>query len=187
VDKNYLFPYTFNVRFLEGIIALAQKDFSTAQKMADEYRNMAAAHLTTKKWVRNADDLQGIIEIERGNYAKAVSAIEKALTLWPAQSAIPDNQSWPTFHLGLAQFRAGNLEKARQAFEDVTKMTVGRMFHGEQYAKSFYMLGQVFEKTGDKAKAIESYTKFLDLWKNADPGLPEVEDARKRLAGLKGS
>jgi hypothetical protein len=41
--------------------------------------------------------------------------------------------------------------------------------------------------TGQQAKAIENYEKFLNLWKDADPGTAEVEDAKKRLAGLKGS
>ena len=46
-------------------------------------------------------------------------------------------------------------------------------------------VGKIYEEKGWKAKAIEHYEKFLHLWKDADLGIPEVEDAKKRLAGLK--
>ena len=45
----------------------------------------------------------------------------------------------------------------------------------------------IFRKTTrriEKAKAIDHYEKFLALWKDADLGIAEVEDAKKRLAGL---
>ncbi len=48
------------------------------------------------------------------------------------------------------------------------------------------MLGKVYEKKGDKQLAIENTEKFLDLWKNADSDLPDLIDAKERLARLKG-
>jgi hypothetical protein len=47
------------------------------------------------------------------------------------------------------------------------------------------MAEKIYEQQGETTKAIEHYEKFLDLWKDADHGIAEVDDARERLAGLK--
>ena len=46
------------------------------------------------------------------------------------------------------------------------------------------MLGKIYEQKGWKAISIEHYEKFPSLWKDAVPGIAEVDDAKKRLAGL---
>lgn len=45
-------------------------------------------------------------------------------------------------------------------------------------------LDEIYKK-GDKANAIKHYEKFLKLWKDADPGIAEFDDARERLAELR--
>jgi tetratricopeptide (TPR) repeat protein len=86
--------------------------------------------------------------------------------------------------LASAYWKTGDLQKARDTYMQITALTLGRIRGGVTYARSFYRLGLLFERLGDKAKAREHYQKFLDLWKDADPGLPEVPDAKARLAAL---
>jgi tetratricopeptide (TPR) repeat protein len=52
------------------------------------------------------------------------------------------------------------------------------------YPRSFFLLGRICEEMGDRKKAEEATRTFLTLWKNADRGLPEVSEARKRMQRL---
>jgi tetratricopeptide (TPR) repeat protein len=126
----------------------------------------------------------GEIELERGEYSQAIENFNRIRPL------IHETDFWHirlANSLGTAHFKAGNLEKAREEFEKVISPIPGRVFYGDIYAKAFYNIGRICEQQGDTAKAIENYEKFLDLWKDADPGIVEVADTRKKLAELKGS
>ncbi|UCE40384.1 MAG: protein kinase [Candidatus Aminicenantes bacterium] len=149
-----------------------------AQKVAEELEELCQKSLN-KRIIRLHHHLEGMIDLENGNYDSAIESIKKALSL------DPDNYKPNLDLLGMAYYRSGNLDKAITEYEKIINCPSGIRTYEGVYVKSFYMLGNIYEEQGNTAKAVENYEKFLDLWKDADPGLPEVDDARTRLIKMR--
>jgi len=119
--------------------------------------------------------VNAFIHRDKGEYEAAIKGFQKASR---------------RYDLALCYLETGQYEKAIEA---VRKMQGTYAVHfardlGERpevYPKSFYLLGKIYEKMGDKKNAIESYKKLLNLWKDADEDLPELIDAKARLAKLR--
>ena len=96
----------------------------------------------------------------------------------------PSDDAYLLDVLGDAYQLGNRLDKSAETYARIRELQNGRYWWHAVYSRSFYKLGKVYEQIGKKDEARKEYTKFLDLWKDADPGLPEVEDARRRLAAL---
>jgi tetratricopeptide (TPR) repeat protein len=81
----------------------------------------------------------------------------------------------------------GDLDKAISEYERLIFFDPESKERRLIHPMCHYRLAILYEEKGWEGKAIEHYEKFLELWKNADSGVAEEEDARSRLAVLKGS
>jgi tetratricopeptide (TPR) repeat protein len=177
--------------YLKGMIHLEMKSVDEAERVATELKEMIEKGLN-KKLRRLYYNLAGSIELERKNFDQAIEHLKMALSLVPANDWWKTRKTSFTSSLAQAYYDSGDLEKSQEAYEEIISRPTSIFFgfmrwyksSGDIYAKSFYMLGKIYEQKDFRGKAIEHYQKFLSLWKDADPGIAEVEDARKRLAGL---
>ena len=116
----------------------------------------------------------------RGDLDKAISHLKRAVDL------DPDSPFHHTYTLGRTCLEAGRLEDAvetlEKALSDYSTIRAGLSIFS---VKAHYLLGLAYEQSGWTRKAIEQYEEFLEIWKDADPGIPEIEDARQRLVRLK--
>jgi tetratricopeptide (TPR) repeat protein len=134
--------------------------------------------------------LLGEVLLAEKSYDEAISALKDAKQrkmpwIWVTSSIFGYNFNTTEALLAQAYKKKGDLDKAIEILERLTDLNAENRKGRLIYPKNYYDLALCYEMKGQKAKAIKHYKKFLDLWKDADPGITEVEDARKRLSGLK--
>jgi tetratricopeptide (TPR) repeat protein len=143
----------------EGIVQELKKKSEENQESADLYWQAA-----------------GTLALEKGDLKNARNYFEKINYIYFQGKYLLASTY---LQLGILDKAAAILEKALSRYSN------DRIGEPILAVKAYYLLGLVYEKSGWKDKAIENFKEFLDIWKNADPGLPEVVDARQRLEKLK--
>jgi serine/threonine protein kinase/Tfp pilus assembly protein PilF len=134
------------------------------------------------------DLLHGEVLLSEGSLKKAISVLEKASSVGKPpniQSITDHNVPFLKDVLARAYQKNGQLDKAIAEYERLITFDPNREERYLIHPIYYYRLAKLYKQRGDSAKAIEHYERFLHLWKYADPGTAEVNDARERLADLK--
>lgn len=84
-----------------------------------------------------------------------------------------------------AYVQSGKLDQAIVEYERLITFDPNRKDRRLINPRYHHRLAKLYEERGLKDKAIQRYEKFLDFWKDADEDLPELVDAKVRLAKLK--
>lgn len=189
-ERGCLFCHHKWALLYKGLSYIEKKSMAEAQKTADELKDLIQEGIQkglNRSYMRLYFHLIGMKELKEGNLSDAIGFFEKSVSLLPHQfpNVVVNDHAFIIDSLALAYYKTGDLDKAQKEYERIISLTIGRLHWPDIYVKSFYMLGKIFEKKGWMGKAIENYEKFLGLWKDSDPGIAEVEDAKERLAGIK--
>lgn len=123
------------------------------------------------------DILKGEIELLKGKSAEALELMETAVSM-----------RYDNFILeSLAHYYnvTGNPDMAVSKYEEIVHNPNQLGWEAQEYwIKAKYILGKIHEEKGNREQAVKYYQEFLDIWKEADPDLPELIDAKARMINL---
>ncbi len=183
--RNKDLRWQAHVLHSKALAYLDLADEPEARRMADEIQALVESGFN-QKLMRYHHHLMGLIELRSGVLRRAVSLLERAVEgLYFPESNFPAVH--PLFYTSLAgaYFKNGDLAEAVDIYRKIIQLNLGRIQDGDLYALAFYHLGRISEIRGETQEARQNFRRFLELWKESDPGRREAEDARQRLELLK--
>ena len=177
-----------------GFIDVEEGDIGSAKaRLSEVLALVPALGPSQEEWGRFLAGLfQAEVLLAEGSPDRAISAFQmvtqpKAPPLSETFNTISYNTPFFKDVVARAYRRKGDVERAIAEYEKLIAFDPQSPAQFLAHPELHYRLAKLYEEKGLKDKALGQYGKFLELWKDADPGLPEVEDAKRRLAGLKRS
>jgi serine/threonine protein kinase/tetratricopeptide (TPR) repeat protein len=174
-------------------IALQPDDYgvetTAAGALAFSGDNAMAEKLTDDLVKRRPDDtlVNSVwVPVNRSAMALAAHHPEEALTLLEPVAPYRHTGT-PYFYLsGLAHLAAGHPKQAADDFQSILDHR-GPFMTDPIYPLAELGLARARAKGGDKAGARTAYQNFLAMWKEADPDLPVLRQAKAEYARLQSS
>jgi tetratricopeptide (TPR) repeat protein/DNA-binding CsgD family transcriptional regulator len=167
-------------------VYLQGADTTATAELVEQFRALAVPG-GTRRLLRSHDFFRGLAELGAGRPTEAAKLIDKAIAQIVRRDGADCNNILFNYYLASAREKAGDDAGAARALKAILDSRGDSLDFGGLFAKAMIGLARLEEKLGRRAAALEGYRRFLELWKDADPGRPEVAEARARVAALAGS
>ena len=171
---------------VEAVAALALAragDTPAAEKLLAELdKTFRLDALVQSYWLAT---IRAAIELNRGNATKAVELLQGAARYELAVSSPTELATmYPVYVRGYAYLLAHQGKEAAAEFQKFIDHP-GVVLNFPLGALSRLGLARAYALQGDTTNARRAYQDFLTLWKDADPDLPVLRDAKSEYAKLK--
>ena len=165
-------------------LALAAAGNSRAELLADQLRKQFPED-TIVRFIY-LPTIQAEVALKRNDPAKAIDALQAAA---PYELGSPGNTAaftpslYPIYVRGQAYLAARRGNEAAVEFEKILKWR--GVVQNQPIAPLAHLgLARAYALEGDTAKARAAYEDFFDLWKDADPDIPILHQAKAEQSRL---
>ena len=178
VDSALRLSQGRDVKVMSALALARAGDSARAKSLADDIEKAAPTHTVLKIYF--LPTIRAAAEISKDNPAQAVVDLEPTVP-YDLATPGPINSLYPAYVRGLAYLAAHNGTAATAEFQKlydhpgiITNLPIG--------ALARLGMGRACVLSGNASKAKAAYQEFLSLWKNADPDIPILKQAKAEYA-----